>query len=151
MFYAGDGWGNHLSIKHYRGMTKFEACPGNEGRWESRVEVGANTNLEVGKILSVVAVMQEDGEMSLWVDGDCIAKGAGLKAVDEFQISKRNECFVGRWMRPDQSLPTHCNFFNLDIYDGAMSEQDIKNHHQHTSRTMAFKPQYAQPPVVNFN
>ena len=150
LFYAGDGWCNHFSIKHHRGETRFEACPGNEGKWNSRVEVAAKMDLPVGKVLSIVAVLQETGEMELWVDGQRAATGPGLKNVNGFEISQRHECFVGRWMRPDQSAPTHASLFTLDIFDGAMSEKDVMAHHSCTANNFMYKPRYQTPPVVNF-
>lgn len=148
LFYAGDGWRNHLSIKHYRGLTLFEACPGNGGAWEDRVECGVRMDLETGKVLSVVAVMEENGFMKLYVDGVTVASSNGLADVDGFKITQRQEAWVGRWMRPDQSLPTNAHFFSLDVFDGAMDDEGVKAHHAATANTPQFKPKYVNPPPL---
>jgi hypothetical protein len=148
LFYAGEGWRNHISIKHYRGLTLFEACPGNGGAWEDRVECGAKMDLETGKVLSIVAVMEENGTMALHVDGVRVAHSNGLADVEGFKITQRNEAWVGRWMRPDQSLPTNAHFFSLDVFDGAMGEDDIRAHHAATVNAPELKPKYVDPPPL---
>ena len=148
LFYAGDGWRNHISIKHYRGLTLFEACPGNGGDWQDRVECGAKMDLETGKVLSIVAVMEENGVMALYVDGVRVARSNGLADVEGFKITQRQEAWVGRWMRPDQSLPTNAHFFSLDVFDGAMDEDGVRAHHAATVNVPEFKPKYVDPPPL---
>jgi hypothetical protein len=99
LFYAGEGWRNHISIKHYRGLTLFEACPGNGGAWEDRVECGAKMDLETGKVLSIVAVMEENGTMALHVDGVRVAHSNGLADVEGF-LARRVRRRDGRRRHP---------------------------------------------------
>ena len=88
-------------------------------------------DLETGKVLSVVAVMEENGVMALYVDGVRVARSNGLADVEGFKITQRQEAWVGRWMRPDQSLPTNAHFFSLDVFDGAMDEDGVRTRHAH--------------------
>ena len=147
--FTGDGWRNHISIKHYRGLTLFEACPGNGGAWEDRVECGAKMDLETGKVLSVVAVMEENGVMALYVDGVRVARSNGLADVEGFKITQRQEAWVGAVdARSDQSLPTNAHFFSLDVFGAAMDEDGVRAHHAATVNVPEFKPKYVDPPPL---
>ena len=143
MLSTGDGWRNHISIKHYRGLTLFGVpVPAAEDASDGAKMVWTE------KVLSVVAVMEENGVMALYVDGVRVARSNGLADVEGFKITQRQEAWVGRWMRPDQSLPTNAHFFSLDVFDGAMDEDGVRAHHAATVNVPEFKPKYVDPPPL---
>ena len=153
LFYMGSGWNNHFSIRHYRGRLLFEACPQTGGcGWGDRREVSEEFECDTGRQLSIVAVLGNNGSMTLYVDGKVIAAGRGLGEIPHFSaddIGKRKECFVGRWMRPDQSFPTWAELYTLEIFDGALDPAAVARHAKSTPGPSP--PVYVDPPVYHAN
>ena len=157
LFWAGDGWGNHFTIRGTAEGISFQVCPGNGNKWEDRVEVESKTKLPVGRAVSVVACLFYTGLLHLFVDGIFVGENndyewsrreENLKFFedDEEEVKYWREIgYVGRWFRCDQTAPSNASLLSLDIFDGRLDICDDSEvtHHlaaQHHVKTRELYP-----------
>jgi hypothetical protein len=41
------------------------------------------------------------------------------------EACERRECWLGRWMRPDQSSPLYAGIVSLDLFDDALTPEQV--------------------------
>eukprot|EP00982_Pelagococcus_subviridis_P000216 1719-Pelagococcus_subviridis.AAC.2 len=88
-------------------------------------------------IRTVVAVLEPSGKQRLYVDGALVGQGDGIAlprgAADPYEgqmkkdgeACERRECWLGRWMRPDQSSPLYAGIVSLDLFDDALTPEQV--------------------------
>tara|TARA_B100001142_G_C14296903_1_gene641249 strand:+ start:516 stop:1277 length:762 start_codon:yes stop_codon:yes gene_type:complete len=153
LFHLGNGWDDIFQVKHDRGnVLKFQVTPGAPGEgctkgvkmdgvcgWNDRASVDFRVDdafLSSG-IRTVVAVLEPSGKQRLYVDGALVGQGDGIAlprgAADPYEgqmkkdgeACERRECWLGRWMRPDQSSPLYAGIVSLDLFDDALTPEQV--------------------------
>jgi hypothetical protein len=126
LFFMGDGWDSHFSIRHvHGGKLQFQVCPTQNGSWGERIDIVSSTAI-VGRVEAyiVLAVLHEDGTQSLYLDGVLESQGKGIQGLTHKRKTqvlthcREQHNFIGRWMRPDQSPPLWAGIHSVQIYDG---------------------------------
>ena len=134
VFHMGSGWADHFTIVHGRGFLKFVTTPNNaSGAWNNRVEVVStfrDKDFEPGKAYTLVAVLTNEGRMLLYVDGELDVEGPGLASLPEFEVSTdRENAWCGRFMRPDTSMPVRAGIVSVEVFDGELDAESIRQHY----------------------
>ena len=70
----------------------------------------------------VLAVLGNDGGMRLYINGVLDAEGPGYRRKPFEMHPTRQQHFLGRWMRPDQSTALHgVRLLRVQIFDGEVN------------------------------
>jgi len=119
-------WQTHFTLGHVgRGEIRFEICPTAFGMWEDRAHIQTTTTFSCrAQPYEVTAILREDGSQALFVDGKLEAQGPGVRGKTDQWDTCRTRNYIGRWMRPDQSVPLNAGFLSLELYDGDVSAAD---------------------------
>jgi hypothetical protein len=152
VFHMGSGWADHFTIVHGRGFLKFVTTPNNaSGAWNNRVEVVStfrDKDFEPGKAYTLVAVLTKEGRMLLYVDGELDVEGPGLASLPEFEVSAdREDAWCGRFMRPDTSMPVRAGIVSVEVFDGELDADTIRQHYSVRNVYTNIPPGHAGQPA----
>merc|ERR1711935_690191 len=129
----GHGDGDALQVKVEDGVLTFQASPslaagGNEKMAIIAMEEDVSS-FQLEREYTIVAVLGNDGDMYLFVDGDKVAEGNGMVNelngfIRDVTMGPRRDNYVGTCYL-EETVPLSAGIIAVDVFDGEMSDLDV--------------------------